>query len=268
MNAAGNETAVKFLCGAFGRARINFRGRRPGRGGGQWNIRTSVLCVFLAMHLTPSSAARGYTGHIPPNLSSAFQPAANQAFHPGVSHPALFGTTEIKATDLAYFTKWTSVMSRFGAQMKGSGAGSPAVLAWLARLRTLRDKSDREKMEGVNDYMNSIAYVDDRSNYGVGDYWATPIEFLARGGDCEDYAIAKYASLRALGFAPDQLRVTVVRDKVGNEMHVMLVVYSNEGVFILDNQDRRLRRMENVTRYKATFSLNSENWWLYKAGAA
>ena len=55
---------------------------------------------------------------------------------------------------------------------------------------------------------NKIArttYLEDLANYGLPDYWATPLQFLDRDGDCEDYAIAKFVSLRELGFAADEL---------------------------------------------------------------
>ncbi|WP_237707120.1 transglutaminase-like cysteine peptidase [Pseudoalteromonas sp. BSi20652] len=47
------------------------------------------------------------------------------------------------------------------------------------------------------------------------DYWTTPLETLGRGlGDCEDYAIAKYISLRALGVIDDKLRLIYEKQKL------------------------------------------------------
>jgi predicted transglutaminase-like cysteine proteinase len=54
----------------------------------------------------------------------------------------------------------------------------------------------------TNRFLNDWRYKPDDQNYGQRDYWATPLEFLRRSGDCEDYAIAKYVTLRELGFAP------------------------------------------------------------------
>jgi predicted transglutaminase-like cysteine proteinase len=97
------------------------------------------------------------------------------------------------------------------------------------------------------------------------DYWATPIEFLTRGGDCEDYAIAKYASLRALGFSADQLRVAIVQDKIKNVPHAILIIYSDAGNFVLDNQNKQVEPIEAVNRYQPIFSINSTSWWLHRA---
>lgn len=39
-------------------------------------------------------------------------------------------------------------------------------------------------------FVNSLQYTTDLYNYGIEEYWATPIETLAhRGGDCEDLAV-------------------------------------------------------------------------------
>ena len=73
-----------------------------------------------------------------------------------------------------------------------------AGLGWLccaaspARRRARRSRA-------VNRFVNGWAYRADADNYGRSDYWATPLEFFRRSGDCEDYVIAKYRSLRLLG---------------------------------------------------------------------
>ena len=86
-----------------------------------------------------------------------------------------------------------------------------------------------EQIRAVNLFLNDWQYKSDIQNYGRRDYWATPLEFLRRSGDCEDYAIAKYVSLRQIGFAPEQLRL-VVRDVVRELAHAVLAVYLDDGV--------------------------------------
>jgi len=73
--------------------------------------------------------------------------------------------------------------------------------------------------------MNKAKYITDKNNWGRKDYWATPAEFMKNFGDCEDYAIIKYLSLRQLGFKESELRVVAVKDlnlKVG---HAVLIVF-------------------------------------------
>jgi predicted transglutaminase-like cysteine proteinase len=91
----------------------------------------------------------------------------------------------------------------------------------------------RKKIEAVNDYMNKVAFVPDSKNYGEKDHWATPMEFLARGGDCEDYAVAKYVSLRALGIPKDKMRIAIVNDEVMRMPHAVLIVYDRGQAMVL-----------------------------------
>ena len=70
--------------------------------------------------------------------------------------------------------------------------------------------------------------------------------------------------MRALGYSADQLRIAIVQDKIKNIPHAILIVYTDEGPFILDNQNKQVESAAAVTRYQPIFSLNSTSWWLHK----
>ena len=99
--------------------------------------------------------------------------------------------------------------------------------------------TDREKLEKINSFFNKkIVFVNDIDLYGVKDYWATPVEFLSRGaGDCEDYAIAKYFSLKIMGVPEEKLRIAYVKALQYNIFHMVMLYYSNPGAepLILDS---------------------------------
>ena len=120
----------------------------------------------------------------------------------------------------------------------------------------------------VNDLMNSVQYISDKRNWGRSDYWATPIEFLERGGDCEDFAIAKYAALRALGVPDSRMRVAIVKDTQKNIAHAVLIVYGEDGPLILDNQIKTVRADNSIRHYKPIYSINRTAWWLHTAPKA
>lgn len=230
----------------------------------QWCMKASAAGVaFMLQTFTPSVARADDSGNQQVRLAAAFSPASVKPVLPHINKPKLFGSMEIRANDLSAFTKWTSVMKRFEQQMQ-TAHQSPQIQAWKAKLQSLKDSSTRDQIAAVNDYINYVSYIEDSRNYGVTDKWATPVEFFAKGGDCEDFAIAKYASLRALGFSTDQLRIAIVQDKIKNIPHAVLIVYTEEGTFVLDNQDKRMRSSAEVTRYKPVFSINATNWWLHR----
>ncbi len=130
------------------------------------------------------------------------------------------------------------------------GALKCRVPEWRKFLDSLTDKSRLEQIQAVNTYMNRRSYIEDLPNYGVPDYWATPREFLTKDGDCEDYAIAKFMSLRQLGFGADELRVVVLQDMNLNAAHAVLIVYHEGKALLLDNQIRQVVDSALVRHYR------------------
>ncbi|MCT7582558.1 transglutaminase-like cysteine peptidase [Aliarcobacter butzleri] len=90
-------------------------------------------------------------------------------------------------------------------------------------LEKIKNEDVQTKLEKVNNFFNNVKYSSDQKIYGVSDYWATPIEFLARDeGDCEDYVIAKYFALEYLGVPTSKMFLSYVKVKKSNEAHMVL----------------------------------------------
>lgn len=186
------------------------------------------------------------------------------SFQKASYHPKLFGSTEKRSTSLKAFTKWTSMFKRFNASLNSSHA--PREIAQLKNsLEGLKGLPLNEMASNVNTMMNAKRYVSDKRNYGQTDYWATPVEFLKRGGDCEDFAIAKYTALRALGVPENRLRIAIVQDLQKNIPHAILIVYTDQGTMILDNQIKTAVKADSIAHYKPIFSINQNAWWLHTA---
>lgn len=76
------------------------------------------------------------------------------------------------------------------------GTFTPRVTCSLAT--SLKLRSALEQFEAVNGYVDQTPCQADAMRFGVVDHWATPAEFLGSESEREDYAIAKYRSLRQL----------------------------------------------------------------------
>jgi len=179
------------------------------------------------------------------------------------SYPALLGTSEKKDRNLKAFTKWTGMFNRFDRQLK-SQANLEIVQDWQQDINKLQGRSMKAMVSGVNDLVNQKKYIIDKRNWGKSDYWATPVEFLKRGGDCEDFAIAKFVALRSLGFPEERLRLAIVQDTKKGIPHAVLVAYTDQGAYILDNQIKSLVNAERKGRYRPIFSINRTAWWLHQ----
>jgi predicted transglutaminase-like cysteine proteinase len=134
-------------------------------------------------------------------------------------------------------------------------------MAWRSVIESQAGRATIDQLRAVNRFLNDWRYKADEQNYGRRDYWATPLEFLRHSGDCEDYAIAKYVSLREIGFAPEQLRLVVVRDVVRDLAHAVLAVYVDDQVYVLDNLTNAVLPQERVTHYVPYYSINETTRW-------
>jgi predicted transglutaminase-like cysteine proteinase len=140
--------------------------------------------------------------------------------------------------------------------------------AWEDLIRQDRSKADREKLEKVNRFFNSkIRFANDIDVWGIKDYWATPIEFLCKAaGDCEDFAIAKYFTLKAMGVDDEKLRITYVKAIQYNIHHMVLTYYSEPEAepLVLDNLVDSISPASKRTDLMPIFGFNGSGLWMAK----
>jgi predicted transglutaminase-like cysteine proteinase len=133
-------------------------------------------------------------------------------------------------------------------QVSGAGVGGNAA----AFAASLRGDHVLAKLEAVNGYVNGrVRFVDDRVQFGVADRWQAPADTLARGkGDCEDFALAKRAMLRAAGVSDKDLYLVVLKDLSRRADHAVLVVRAAGRFLVLDNGTDRIVDSADVADYK------------------
>lgn len=224
---------------------------------------TAAITVFISMTsmgMTKQANAANIKD-VPARV--AFTQAA---FAPATSFPKLFGSSEKQSGSLTAFTKWIDMFEKFDVAMNSS-YGQEKMQDFLQDLSAFKGQSLEDMAYSVNSLLNQVRYVSDNTNYGKSDYWATPIEFLTRGGDCEDYAIAKYTALRILGVPEERMRVAIVQDLQKNIPHAVLIVYTDKGAMVLDNQIKSATRADSISHYKPIFSINRTAWWLHSKPA-
>lgn len=147
-------------------------------------------------------------------------------------------------------------------------AAAGRVQAWGELMRRLPQLDEAGRLQGVNRFFNRIPQVEDQALWGARDYWATPLELLALGGgDCEDFALAKYFTLKAAGVPLEKLRITYVRAWLPKqkrmEPHMVLAYYPepDSDPLILDNLVPEIRPAPERTDLTPTHSFNAEGLW-------
>ncbi|WP_369602034.1 transglutaminase-like cysteine peptidase [Hahella sp. SMD15-11] len=139
------------------------------------------------------------------------------------------------------------------------------LLYWERLLNLPQTLSDQDKLDKVNRFFNRARFVSDIEHWGRADYWATPVEFLStNGGDCEDFALAKYFTLRQLGVADEKLRVTYVKALTLNQAHMVLAYYPTPGAepLILDNLIPEIKPAGERKDLYPIYSFNGSGLWL------
>lgn len=153
-------------------------------------------------------------------------------------------------------------------------AGMRELLGVLAQSASL---DDEQRLQAINAFYNRrVLFRDDVEAWGQVDYWASPIETLARGqGDCEDFAIAKYFSLLAGGMAGSKLRLVYVRATMGGpggptQAHMVLAYFSapDADPLILDNLTTTIRPASRRPDLTPVFSFNAEGLWQGTGGSS
>lgn len=143
------------------------------------------------------------------------------------------------------------------------------VESWQSLMQEGNELSELEKLTLVNDFFNSnVQFVDDILLWNKADYWATPIEMLSLGaGDCEDYSIAKYFTLKQLGVDEDKLRITYVKAVNLDQAHMVLTYFENKRSIplVLDNLINEIQPANRRQDLVPVYSFNGTGLWLAKS---
>jgi predicted transglutaminase-like cysteine proteinase len=144
--------------------------------------------------------------------------------------------------------KWQEVVERHDRQIAIESTH------WGSFVGRFENVVAAELLQRVNREVNRARYVKDSANWGVHDFWATPQELFERGGDCEDYAIAKYLVLRELGVRPSNMQIAVSRT------HAVLIVKTERGPVVLDNNHSQIRPLDVRFAKRIVFVVNDHSW--------
>jgi predicted transglutaminase-like cysteine proteinase len=192
---------------------------------------------------------------------------------PAKSFPALYGTREFFIGDtvkklpqarvavqpLDNVTARSFSRTLFKSVPEAVAGGSH----WSKILDSARSLDPMLRMKTVNDFTNRMPYIEDIDNYGLRDFWAKTETFFELGGDCEDFALAKYKLLQRIGFHPDRMRVVLVVDQKRNRQHAVLAVNANGKAWMLDSLNRDVVPHETAPQYRPTVSLSGKRLYLH-----
>src|SRR5882757_6772144 len=183
-----------------------------------------------------------------------------------------FGLPTVILSEGGLHDKWLGVRRRLDDEMvqlalcEGDREGClwPAALQFLAIVDAAKARDGRARLGEINRAINlAVRPVSDLAQYGRLDVWTSPLVTLIRGGDCEDYAIAKFVALRRAGIAPDDLRIVIMRDTVRGDDHAVAAVRLDGHWLTLDNRRMAMVEDSDIRNYRPTHVIDQHNIMRY-----
>jgi predicted transglutaminase-like cysteine proteinase len=183
--------------------------------------------------------------------AAAMEPYTSVPGQPETAHhrtdDALFGM-EIAPSYGNVSSKWLAVEAKIEqeqAVLAGCRAAEDCPAPARELLRIVAEGAGRTGLARVgliNRAVNlAIAPMSDEAQWGVDDRWSPPFETLqTHRGDCEDYAIVKYAALLEAGLSRDDMKIVILRNFVRNEDHAVLAARVDGEWLILDDRNLTL----------------------------
>jgi predicted transglutaminase-like cysteine proteinase len=225
----------------------------------------SGVAIACALFMLPEAAAAQ-------TEPAAANPTAGSSLNHEALQSGIFGALEVVVGRPEDIRQWDDFKRRYIGEKalldkcvaNSSDCPSPRAREWSGFLSRHDGRSRSEQIETINRYVNAIARHDsDARIFGIRDYWATPLEFLERTGDCEDFTILKFVSLLYLGVPNEEMRIVVALDRGRNIGHAVLAVQSGHDEEVLDTSYAEIWASAKIADYAPEYSLNLTTRWAH-----
>ncbi|WP_298884026.1 transglutaminase-like cysteine peptidase [uncultured Bradyrhizobium sp.] len=227
-----------------------------------------MLARLLVILLTSTVITMGATTHLA--AATLLSPGSAERLR---QHVEPFGRQVSRLSSGELFEKWRVIQRNLEADQAElmrcardvERCASEPALRFLAIIEQAKAREGRARFGEVNRAVNLAIYpISDLKQYGAVDVWTSPLTTLSTGkGDCEDYAIAKYAALRQSGVPADDLRIVILRDLLRDEEHAVVSARLDGHWLILDNRHMSLVEDQYIRNYEPLFVLDQNGVMYY-----
>ncbi len=240
-------------------------------------VRFFTINAVLAKHDGLRRAASGPVEVASTDPAGRAGSVSDAPQEPAVANPSdePFGLMTFRAPEGVLWVKWRGIQAAMASERmstercNGDDARcSASERFFVALMRSAAAASEgRARAEIINRGVNqAVRYVSDDQQHGLPDVWSSPLQTLRSGlGDCEDYAIAKYALLLAAGTPESDLKLLLVRDLAVRQDHAVVAVRLEGKWFVLDNRRAALMEGRDLQSFMPLFAIDHRGVSLFAA---
>jgi predicted transglutaminase-like cysteine proteinase len=172
--------------------------------------------------------------------------------------PDVFGTVALGAGVTFYDSRFRRVAA--------ADRDHPAVLQIAAGLRGLGSAAQLAQVQ--SDVKARVRWAHDLDTVRVADLWANAGETLERGrGDSEDIAIVKMQALKAAGWDPRDLYISIGRQRTGPGpragAHIVLLARTPAGFMVLDDMAALPLTPQQHGRFTPVLTVGEGKSWIH-----
>ena len=219
------------------------------------------VCIMAAAPAAATAGEAAASPSIPqpgrPLILDRSAVPVKRASHPMIlsrpASPDVFGTVALKAGVTFYDARFRRVASADARDpLVVRLAAGAAGLDPVAKLKLIQDEVNRR-----------VHWAHDLDNMGVADFWANAGETLRRGtGDSEDIAIVKMQALKAAGFDPKDLYISIGRHSTRGA-HILLLARTASGFFALDDGIQGILPAGQIARFTPIMTVGQGMSWIH-----
>lgn len=217
-------------------------------------VRRTALCL-LAFGTATISSAQTVVGRdsAPGKYNRLRDISVRPAIAIAPARPDVFGTAAVGAGVTFYDARFRRVSQ--------ADRDHPAILAMAAKLEGM---TPEQKLAAVQTMvLQQVRWSHDLENMRVADFWSNAAETLERGtGDSEDIAIVEMQVLKAAGFDPRDLYISIGRHRRAGS-HIVLLARTPSGFVALDDKVGQPMPATTLAQFTPVMTIGYGKSWIH-----
>jgi len=217
-------------------------------------VRRTALCLIA---FCTATVASGQTVVGRDSVAGKYNRLRDISIRPATAiapqRPDVFGTAAVGAGVTFYDARFRRVSQ--------ADRDDPAILAMAAKLAGM---TPEQKLAAVQSMvLKQVRWSHDLENMRVADFWSNAAETLDRGtGDSEDIAIVEMQVLKAAGFDPRDLYISIGRHRRAGS-HIVLLARTPSGFMALDDRVGRPMDASSVAQFTPVMTIGYGKSWIH-----